>query len=860
MANLGEAVSPPPPPPAAAAPHHHPSHAAAGSVEKQRRQQQEGQQQQQKSSSTSSSSNSYLEELKCAQRVSISVDLVLAAKRELGFLRTIESLPFLHGGPAIYRAIRRYQEFWMPLAQQLDLLLLPPLDVQWVWHCHCLNPVGYRDYCIKKYGRVINVPLLADLGSEMEAQERCKKLWTLHYPKEPFDIMDTLSKLPPTLATSTAKVYPIDEFNAVDHGILELEELVGTVARQSSFYYQVSQPYMWEDSFLQVAKERYKCFLHMLSRLKGSSLCVPTFDIDLMWHAHQLSPIAYTKDTKALLGCIVDHDDTMERGPNTKLGHGFEDTIKLWESTFGTSYERAGSMYRGSKPVNLPAPRPPAPSESSSDSNYKALENMTIPVCIMMKVANAVAVGKESGKDLFVRLKVLEAHKLLKLESCISLNNSGANLAQWEKLWLLQCEMRTKGVVIELRQSVEGCLQPLSKIKRTAGLKLTWQELLKTPMLSLDTAFSVKDKRFMNTNHLKQSSLQLHIGASITPPVQGAYLFKAVPDRVTDDKGRMLSNIMLRLNKYEPQIGRWISQTVLNHSGRECFVIRIRAAKGIWTKGGERPVGVDWNERIINVHEGGWTYVAKSIGTAPDKIAGSATPFAGELGQYKLSWALSTGETLIISRRMHDLDWERHLDFSLKVPGPGLACLINGRKLQYEVPGATSEDEEGFVTLIRYTQQTPQGKATALFNFKVTAMEVLPEESVLLVLLLCTATLRSIADFGGVTSGHIDKHRRVKENAPGLKDWGSVVLENANSQSDLAFWYYNVPDPASNEDEDGVGFSGPMGGACGSLARANTSEVQTNTPISAAVIDATAGEWGRRTGSGIPVNNPIRKT
>ncbi|CAM6070832.1 unnamed protein product [Sphagnum tenellum] len=858
MANLGEAVSPPPPPPPPA-PHHHPSHAAAGSVEKQRRQQQEGQQQQQKSSSTSSSSsNSYVEELKCAQRVSISVDLVLAAKRELGFLRTIESLPFLHGGPAIYRAIRRYQEFWMPLA--LDLLLLPPLDVQWVWHCHCLNPVGYRDYCIKKYGRVINVPLLADLRSEMEAQERCKKLWTLHYPKEPFDITDTLSKLPPTLATSTAKVYPIDEFNAVDHEILELEELVGTVARQSSFYYQVSQPYMWEDSFLQVAKERYKCFLHMLSRSKGSSLCVPTFDIDLMWHAHQLSPIAYTKDTKALLGCIVDHDDTMERGPNTKLGHGFEDTIKLWESTFGTSYERAGSMYRGSKPVNLPAPRPPAPSESSSDSNYKALENMTIPVCIMMKVANAVALGKESSKDLFVRLKVLEAHKLLKLESCISLNNSGANLAQWEKLWLLQCEMRTKGVVIELRQSVEGCLQPLSKIKRKAGLKLTWQELLKTPMLSLDTAFSVKDKRFMNTNHLKQSSLQLHIGASITPAVQGAYLFKAVPDRVTDDKGRMLSNIMLRLNKYEPQIGRWISQTVLNHSGRECFVIRIRAAKGIWTKGGERPVGVDWNERIINVHEGGWTYIAKSIGTAPDKIAGSATPFAGELGQYKLSWALSTGETLIISRRMHDLDWERHLDFSLKVPGPGLACLINGRKLQYEVPGATSEDEEGFVTLIRYTQQTPQGKATALFNFKVSAMEVLPEESVLLVLLLCTATLRSIADFGGVTSGHIDKHRRVKENAPGLKDWGSVVLENANAQSDLAFWYYNVPDPASNEDEDGVGFSGPMGGACGSLARANTSEVQINTPISAAVIDATAGEWGRRTGSGIPVNNPIQKT
>lgn len=70
----------------------------------------------------------------------------------------------------------------------------------------------------------------------------------------------------------------------------------------------------------------------------------------------QLCPVAYAKDTKALLGCVVDHDDTLERGPDTKLGHGFEDTVRLWEGTFGHPYETAGCMYRGSKPVNLPAP------------------------------------------------------------------------------------------------------------------------------------------------------------------------------------------------------------------------------------------------------------------------------------------------------------------------------------------------------------------------------------------------------------------------------------------------------------------------------------------------------------------------
>lgn len=90
-----------------------------------------------------------------------------------------------------------------------------------------------------------------------------------------------------------------------------------------------------------------------------------------------------------------------------------------------------------------------------------------------------------------------------------------------------------------------------------------------------------------------------------------------MPDRVTDDAGAMLSNLILRMNKYEPQRGRWISRTVLNHMGKECFVIRIRVAKGIWRKNGDRPEGVDWNERVIDVCEGGWTYVAGSIGYAP---------------------------------------------------------------------------------------------------------------------------------------------------------------------------------------------------------------------------------------------------
>jgi len=50
------------------------------------------------------------EELRAAQRIALSVDLVLAAKRHLGLLRNIDSLPCLHRGPAVVRAIQRCNE------------------------------------------------------------------------------------------------------------------------------------------------------------------------------------------------------------------------------------------------------------------------------------------------------------------------------------------------------------------------------------------------------------------------------------------------------------------------------------------------------------------------------------------------------------------------------------------------------------------------------------------------------------------------------------------------------------------------------------------------------------------------------
>lgn len=193
--------------------------------------------------------------------------------------------------------------------------------------------------------------------------------------------------------------------------------------------------------------------------------------------------------------------------------------------------------------------------------------------------------------------------------------------------------------------------------------------------------------------------------------------------------------------------------------------------------------------------------------------------------------------------------------------------LINGRKLQYEVPNAIPQEEEGFVTLIRYNAQSPQGKATALFNWKVSAMEIHQEEDVVLVLLLCTATMRSVADFGGKHHGNLFAQKRHKESKPGLKDWGSVVVEHATSQSNLAMWYLNTPQLAEAEDgtERVLSHAGPMGGACGSSCGGNNTGGWGATAkheggwrqvvTKEASVGTMMGAWGRRTGSGTQLDS-----
>ena len=60
---------------------------------------------------------------------------------------------------------------------------------------------------------------------------------------------------------------------------------------------------------------RYATML-LLRRRHGLRLC-PTYDIDVVWHAHMTLAVEYRADTKGLLGHVYPHDDSVnDRSPD----------------------------------------------------------------------------------------------------------------------------------------------------------------------------------------------------------------------------------------------------------------------------------------------------------------------------------------------------------------------------------------------------------------------------------------------------------------------------------------------------------------------------------------------------------------
>ncbi|XP_042049831.1 glycine-rich domain-containing protein 1-like isoform X1 [Salvia splendens] len=740
------------------------------------------------SASEGAASMRTLSEISEEETVHFSVDLVAAARRNIRLFRSVSVSPWHNHKPTIFEAVRRYDEIWMPLIADLTTgskppMLLPPLDVEWVWFCHTLNWANYRDYCQSRFSKLIGKPNIFDEENEDYALERCRKVWEHKFLSEPFE----------NEADGDGENYP----SSIS------EDLLDQVSRCSSLCRMYAEPYYSEMVYLVAARQRYRGFIYMVHRFGDECSCiVPTSDVYLMWLTHQSYPTVYAVDFKELEGDvwkIVWVGGAMKE-------EDMEETKMLWEKPFDQPYEKAGGAA-----ITRPIVEPPFywdVTNTDVNTKYKSLvPRFLFEVCIAVKlISNTKQVKRNPSRD-FLRLRTAKCHRELKMDKPIS----HFMPETWQKAWHVYCEFGTKGLILDLRHHGGFC----SRGSTLLDSKLfSWNDLLRAPSLASEKGIDDRAR----------------VVTSITPPVQAPYFLKCVPDRVTDDSGAMISDVILKMNQYRPQEGRWLSRTVLDHGGRECFVIRMRVGGGFYRRGGEAPKAVKWEDRIIQIFEGSWSYVigSGSIGRSPEKLVGTATPKSPK-EELQTSWKLSSGIELVIQWDSSKSISGLRFDLQSETSSEPMVKLLQGRHMQYKVKKSSQETQEGkadtkneqmeqdvrseedeYVTMVRFSEEIPSGKATALLNWKLLVVEVLPEEDAVLVLLLGMAILRSVSEMKREDVGRLLVRRRIGEAKVGERDWGSVMLHPSSysplvSCSKLHPWYWNAKAVMASQARDHQG-------------------------------------------------------
>ncbi|KAH6690175.1 hypothetical protein EV126DRAFT_483533 [Verticillium dahliae] len=122
-------------------------------------------------------------------------------------------------------------------------------------------------------------------------------------------------------------------------------DLAGCVTRQSLFTEKMVT-LNWlhlptaEQSLLKNVT-KYERFFDIMAANPGEA-AVPTLDVDLAWHTHQLSPKAYYEYSVSMTRNFVDHNDKVDE---EKLGVSFEWTSKTYEKKYNEVYAECRCWY-----------------------------------------------------------------------------------------------------------------------------------------------------------------------------------------------------------------------------------------------------------------------------------------------------------------------------------------------------------------------------------------------------------------------------------------------------------------------------------------------------------------------------------
>jgi len=273
-----------------------------------------------------------------ATKIKLSVCLEDQSLFHLNFLHKISNQSELLQKPNILRYILyRYETLWLPLAAKHNKeVLSAPLDIEWIWHCHMLSPKAYAADCERLVGVVVEHTSKKEAGFQRD-QSKASQYWSNRYPSEPFLCDFSRSDLPEVKGFESKLSY----------------DVVDAASRQQHFFYQVSLPHFRDRSFLALSVKRYKQFLYLKTLLPHEFL-VPCYDIDLIWHSHQLNPVTYAADMKRIIGHLFNHDDTVsDRSEGSKQHIGDMKTREHWKTHFNENFANFGSMYRGMPPGGI---------------------------------------------------------------------------------------------------------------------------------------------------------------------------------------------------------------------------------------------------------------------------------------------------------------------------------------------------------------------------------------------------------------------------------------------------------------------------------------------------------------------------
>ncbi|KAG9139849.1 hypothetical protein Leryth_026358 [Lithospermum erythrorhizon] len=497
-----------------------------------------------------------------AQKVNISVDLVAAAKQQLQFLASIDRNRWLYHAPALHIAIYRYNAFWLPLLKRhtdspsFEGPLVVPLDCEWVWHCHRLNPVRYKSDCEELYGNILdNQNVVSSIqGSSIT---NTQKAWTKLYPDQPYafdysaDVDDDYAE----------KITALDKYSKYD--------LLSAIQRQAPFFYQVSRPHMKNDLYLEGAVARYKGFLHLIKRIKERSIkwfSVPTYDIDLIWHTHQLHPVSYCNDLLNIMGKILEHDDTdSDRTKGNKLDVGFSGTTKNFEEMYGCRYWRAGAMYRGNAPIPLMDTPYPISSQikdirSVEDRNKMHIREFNV-MEVMLEFVSVKNLQEQHKGSHYVSFSKTQPDAIFNAKRKLTiLSESGK-----KQVACFQCEP-TGLMLIEL-MSCPLSSNPLSNPSRTLGsCSIAFEDIL-VPESGL---IMEKWLELTSSAYCKRSMpISLRVAMSVTFPSPAPFVLHMLRNRSS-----------LKGSCYFPLPGRHQnarnSTRVVDEDGNEIITLQMR--------------------------------------------------------------------------------------------------------------------------------------------------------------------------------------------------------------------------------------------------------------------------------------------